>query len=361
MFGFGTGAVGQNYAVTPYTPPQTLPPAANNLYGTGIPAERPFHSLSYPDIDFTVMRPAALPPSQYTNPAYNGTATDYTTTPYTYYAGDPGVRNPTLYLPYPTATYPGTLPTGTATGPLNTPWGTAYDPTYPPAIPVRRLFQVPDTYTGGGAAIAPSTVPAGPSNASETGDPYLNNQVPINGTGMPLTVPYNAPGSLPPTTVGTPYTEVLTNSVVNLYWPGANAATLIDPTGATIPPTVPSPAGNPYLGAGGIPASADYRQHPYWRSEQIQRLMNLTTVRTHQFAVWITIGFFEIKRQGDLGMLAFDPRLAFDIFGPEIGAANGKNIRFRGFFLVDRLKLTGFNPASPTAFRSAVVYRQRIQ
>ena len=27
-----------------------------------IPAERPFHSLSYPDIDYTVMRPAALPP-----------------------------------------------------------------------------------------------------------------------------------------------------------------------------------------------------------------------------------------------------------------------------------------------------------
>ena len=32
--------------------------------------------------------------------------------------------------------------------------------------------------------------------------------------------------------------------------------------------------------------------------------MNLTTVRTHQYAVWITIGFFEIKRQGDIGMLA---------------------------------------------------------
>ena len=29
-----------------------------------IPADRPFHSLSYPDIDYTIMRPAALPPSR---------------------------------------------------------------------------------------------------------------------------------------------------------------------------------------------------------------------------------------------------------------------------------------------------------
>ena len=55
------------------------------------------------------------------------------------------------------------------------------------------------------------------------------------------------------------------------------------------------------------------------------------------------------------------PVLAFDTLGPEIGATNGKSTRYRGFFLVDRLQLTGFNPASPTGFRQAVKYRQRIQ
>ena len=103
------------------------------------------------------------------------------------------------------------------------------------------------------------------------------------------------------------------------------------------------------------------REHPYWRSEQMQRLMNLTTPRTHQFAVWLTIGFFEVKRQGDLGMLAYNPTLAFDILGPEIGSANGKSTRYRGFYLVDRLRLTGFNPSSPTGFRQSLVYKQRIQ
>ena len=31
--------------------------------------------------------------------------------------------------------------------------------------------------------------------------------------------------------------------------------------------------------------------------------------------------------------------LAFDILGPEIGASTGQTTRYRGFFLVDRLKL----------------------
>jgi hypothetical protein len=47
--------------------------------------------------------------------------------------------------------------------------------------------------------------------------------------------------------------------------------------------------------------------------------------------------------------------------GAEVGAVTGKNIRYRGFFLVDRTKLTGFNPGNTGSFRSAVVYRKVIQ
>ena len=180
-------------------------------------------------------------------------------------------------------------------------------------------------------------------------------------------MPVPAPAAFPPILYGTgvgALDGILTNSVVNLYWPGDQAASLIDPTGVAAAVTVPLPTGiknHQYLGSAAGGANIDMTQHPYWRSEQLQRVMNLTTTRTHQYAVWITIGFFEVKRQGDLGMLAFNPQLAFDILGPEIGAANGKNTRFRGFYLVDRLQLTGFNPNSPGSFRAAVTYRQRIQ
>jgi hypothetical protein len=418
LFGFGTGSVGQNYAVAPNNPPLALP-AVNNLYGTGLPADRPFHSLSYPDIDFTVMRPAALPPSLYTNPVINNAATtfDVAAVPPTadYYAGDPGVRNPTIYFPYPSANltvlgippnYPGTLPTGSLTGNAVTPSAlgyAAYNTVLPPAIPARRLFQPPDAYNPNPGQfpqpnIAPNlttSIIATASNASETGDPYINNQIPIIPAAAVLPVFLTAPGALPPFAInppaaaplpppyypapaGTTYSAIVNNSVVNLYWPagatanlGAGFAADLVVTSAlgTVPTGIPSPAGgsSPYLGSNsnttavpGTP-SPDFRQHPYWRSEQLQRVMNLTTVRTHQYAVWLTIGFFEVVRQGDLVMFAFNPQAAFDVLGPEIGAANGNNVRYRGFYLVDRLKLTGFNPSSTSAFRTALVYRQRIQ
>jgi large repetitive protein len=132
-----------------------------------------------------------------------------------------------------------------------------------------------------------------------------------------------------------------------------------DPT-TTVTAPVPAGAGNDY-GFGGSLANPDNRQHPLWRTEQLQHLMNLTTTRTHQYAVWITIGFFQVKRQGDQGMFLTNPQLAFDIMGPEIGAANGKNTRYRGFYLIDRLQLTGFNPTATNNFRQAIIYSNRIQ
>ena len=106
----------------------------------------------------------------------------------------------------------------------------------------------------------------------------------------------------------------------------------------------------------------DNREHPFWRIEMMQRVMNLTTVRTHQYAVWITVGFFEVKRRGDVAMInSADPRLAFDVLGPEIGLPDQKNRRYRGFFLVDRLKLDGFAQTTSGPWHNAVVYRQPIQ
>ena len=64
VFGYGSGATGQNFAVATRRRIPTPRPTPNNL----IPADRPFHSLSYPDINYTIMRPAALPPSAYTDP-----------------------------------------------------------------------------------------------------------------------------------------------------------------------------------------------------------------------------------------------------------------------------------------------------
>jgi len=161
-------------------------------------------------------------------------------------------------------------------------------------------------------------------------------------------------GALAP--VGTTPTY-LNNGYPVLFWsgnvtlpttPGANGNLLVPKTGV-------------YLGAN-YSSYPDNSQHPYWRSELMQKVMNLTTVRTHQYAVWITIGFFEVKREGDLGMIQQGiPLLAYDLLGPEIGAASGQTTRYRGFFLVDRTKLYGFDDTTPGSFQPAVLYRQMIE
>jgi hypothetical protein len=331
VFGYGSGLPGQNTTVLTGNPNAAATPAAAML--APIPADRPFHSLSYPDIDYTIMRPAALPPSTVTDPVAN---TPAVTWPPNYntagnnYRSDPGIRNTSVYQGFLTAlsaTPAGSTPQSTpaVAGPGTTPF------LLPPAIPPRRLFQPPDINAA--------------SNASDTGDPYLDNLVPVTATA--------ATGALPPFGATPIYNGV------NLVWPAV---------------PFPPPAGypTPYLGANskvvgvGPPpvytAPYDTKQHPYFRTEMLQKAINLTTVRTHQYAVWITIGFFEVARQGDVGMINSPaPWLAFDILGPELGATSGRTTRYRGFFVVDRLQLFKFDPNTPDSFRPAVVYRQTIE
>jgi hypothetical protein len=374
------------------------------------------------------------------------------------YTGDPGVRNPffsqgyvssdpLIYLvsgvstpPYSVWTPGGAVVNSVAAGvpvPVNIAWPgsgatalTLDSVVMPPAIPPARLFQPPDAY--GTGLIQPNTnnaiagyvgipdptptgllggatggnLPPAVSNASDSGDPWINNLVANQG----LNPWVNNVANLPPmyalnngfTSLPWPYSTLAGTGVGGgaYYGPTSTWPPILQSTGALppssllFPPSLPAgvvpgnltlyngnvsfltvssnmPAGTipsalvttPYLGTGGGgAANPDDRQHPYWRSEMMQAAMNLTTVRTHQYAVWITIGLFEIKKQGDIGMLGQGlPQLAFDIMGKEVGALSGTQVRYRGFFIVDRLKLTGFNYKDVGGFRAAVVYRKIIQ
>jgi hypothetical protein len=107
-----------------------------------------------------------------------------------------------------------------------------------------------------------------------------------------------------------------------------------------------------FLGSG---AGVDRRQHPAFRSEWLQKVMSLTTVRTHQYAVWITIGLFEVARLGD------PARLIPVQLGPERVAPGGRRVRFRSFFILDRTRATGFDPGGLNGYRDVVIYRSRIE
>ena len=98
----------------------------------------------------------------------------------------------------------------------------------------------------------------------------------------------------------------------------------------------------------------DHRREPYFRTELLQKVMNQTTPRTHQYAVWVTVAFFEVTEQGD-------PRLLKpDQLGPERVLPNGETERIKTFCVIDRTRAIGFNPAIPGDFRDLITYRRRI-
>lgn len=443
IFGYGNGSTGQNSAVITQS---------GQLNAYPVPAERPFRSLSYPDINLTIMRPAALPPSPASNPTlladpsgsyipqvYSAGVLNVTHpanspggsryfltndfySPYisntnfpantpVVYTGDPGVRNPFFNPGYYSNGALLPSPYTVATGPLNAnsasftvvpgmplPTNVAFPATkpltdtivMPPPIPPARLFQVPDAF---GATLMASkgyaimgtnglveNIPPAVSNATDSGDPWIVNFVAnqVKNPGLASAVTYSlnnaftslvwAGGALynstapylTPTGV-LPSLGLFTNySYVPGFTSGTPAGGLILRNGYPATPTTVNI--NRYLGGQTAGTNTDDRQHPYWRTEMLQKAMNLTTVRTHQYAVWITIGMFEVKRRGDIAMLAQgQPWLAYDIMGPEVGALNGEAVRYRGFFIVDRLQLHGFNPGDIGGFQSAVIYRKIIE
>ena len=91
--------------------------------------------------------------------------------------------------------------------------------------------------------------------------------------------------------------------------------------------------------------------NPYQKYEMLNKILNNTTTRSNVFAVWMTVGFFEVTNTPSSAYMATSgPDFsAPPILGAEIGKAENRNIRHRMFAIVDRTNLQIFQTTSTAA------------
>jgi hypothetical protein len=118
-------------------------------------------------------------------------------------------------------------------------------------------------------------------------------------------------------------------------------------------PGQPPPPGSPPSQNG---LHQDIHRNPYFRYQALQKLGNLVSTQSNCFAVWITIGYFEVYPwQVDSG------HPDGYALSQEVGLDSGQVVRHRGFFIIDRSVPVGFSPGSRLNTDDCVLVRRLIE
>jgi hypothetical protein len=90
----------------------------------------------------------------------------------------------------------------------------------------------------------------------------------------------------------------------------------------------------------------DEKKNPYLVLENLMRLSDVTTTRSNVFAIWITVGYFEVEKFADAqathGLSHIAPAMVDAVYPDgyilkgEMGLGDGTVRRHRAFYLIDR-------------------------
>ncbi len=97
--------------------------------------------------------------------------------------------------------------------------------------------------------------------------------------------------------------------------------------------------------SGGNAACIDYNRNPYFRYQLMQKLGSVTSTHSNVFAIWITVGYFEVTPAQNPGQTDRNGNLVYPDgyqLGQELGSDTGDIVRHRAFYIFDRSIPVGF-------------------
>lgn len=95
----------------------------------------------------------------------------------------------------------------------------------------------------------------------------------------------------------------------------------------------------------------------YFRYQHYQRLANMLTTRSNVYAVWITVGYFEVRRNTSNTTIFPD---SWEL-GAELGIDSGEVQRHRAFYIFDRSIPVGFVRGQDLNYEKALLIRRYIE
>ncbi|MEL7497568.1 MAG: hypothetical protein AAFN77_08155 [Planctomycetota bacterium] len=94
-------------------------------------------------------------------------------------------------------------------------------------------------------------------------------------------------------------------------------------------------------------------RNAYFRNLTRQRLANMTTTKSSTFAIWITVGYFEVNPDGSLRTAGGE--------GVEVGSETGEIQRHRGFYIFDRSIPMAFEPGKNHNIERGILVKTIIE
>ncbi|MEE2707929.1 MAG: hypothetical protein VX988_12825 [Planctomycetota bacterium] len=109
---------------------------------------------------------------------------------------------------------------------------------------------------------------------------------------------------------------------------------------------------------------ADSSANSYFKYQPINRLGNLTTTRSNVYAVWITVGYFEVSTPPRWGTDNFVNNFIYPDgyqIGRELGEDTGDIKRHRAFYMVDRTIPVGYENGHDHNVDEVILLRRQIE